>query len=67
MPADQPTVVPSTTEELLKAYAGWGSDALGLLSCIHNPDKWVINVVYPALPSYARDKVAVLGDAVSFE
>ena len=50
---------------MLKEYEGWGSDVIGMLSCIENPNKWYINVVCPPLEAYAKGKVALLGDAVS--
>ena len=65
LPPDQPLVVPVTKEEMLKEYEGWGSDVIGILSCIENPNKWYINVVCPPLEAYAKGKVALLGDAVS--
>ena len=53
-----------TTEQLLEAYEGFGDDALALLSCMENPSRWDLNVVYPGLPSYVKGRVALLGDAV---
>ena len=57
--------MPITTEQLLEAYEGFGEDALALLSCMREPSRWDINVVYPGLPSYVKGRVALLGDAVS--
>ncbi|KAI0347664.1 FAD/NAD-P-binding domain-containing protein [Trametopsis cervina] len=59
----QPTVVPVTKEELLHEYEGWGPDVINLLSCIEQPNKWYINVVYPPLETYVNDRIALLGDA----
>ncbi|KAI0697527.1 FAD/NAD-P-binding domain-containing protein [Cytidiella melzeri] len=63
LPSGQPLVVPVTKEEMLKEYEGWGSDVIGILSCVEDPNKWYINVVYPPLQSYVKGKVALLGDA----
>ncbi len=60
----QPTVIPATPQELLSEFEGWGSDVLGLLSCVQKTDKWLINVLHPELRSYTKGRVALLGDAV---
>ncbi len=66
LPEGQPAVVSVTKEELLKDYEGWGSDVVGLLSCIEHPTKWYINVIDPPLETYAKGSIALLGDAVSY-
>lgn len=55
-------------DELLKTYEGWGPDVIKLLSCTANISKWKINLVYPHLKpeQWAKDRVAILGDAVRF-
>lgn len=63
--SNEPQVVSVTTEDMLRAFEGWGSDVTGLLGCIKQPSKWNIDVVYPPLSSYVRDRVVLLGDAVS--
>ena len=57
-------MVPVTTKQLQEAYAGFGPDAMKLLGCVQKADRWAINFVYPALPSYSKGRIAVLGDAV---
>ena len=54
-------------EEVLNAYEGWGPEVTNLLGCMEKPTKWSINVVYPPIPpeKWVKDRVAVLGDAVS--
>lgn len=64
LPPDQPTVVPVSVEEVLTAYDGWGDDVVKLLSCITNPNKWFINIVYPPLETYVKGNIALTGDAV---
>ena len=64
-PLTEPQVVETTTEEVVKTYEGWGSDVTSLLSCIKQPTKWNIRVVYPSLNSYAHGRVVLIGDAVS--
>lgn len=66
LPSGQPLVVQVPKEQMLEEYAGWGSDVTGVLSCIQNPNKWFINVIHPPLDAYAKGKVALLGDAVSY-
>ena len=64
-PLTESQVTDATTEELVRAYAGWGSEVTGLLSCVKQPSKWNINVIWPPLQSYVRGRVALMGDAVS--
>ncbi|THH10192.1 hypothetical protein EW145_g1488 [Phellinidium pouzarii] len=63
IPQDKPWVTPRTTSELLAEYAGFGRDALMLLSCIAKPSVWAVHAVDPPLEAYVRGRVAVLGDA----
>ncbi|GJE88012.1 FAD-dependent oxidoreductase [Phanerochaete sordida] len=51
------------TAELLAAFADYGSNIRAVLGCIAKPNRWRINTVYPHLPTYARGRVALLGDA----
>jgi salicylate hydroxylase len=53
-------------EELLEAYPApdYSQDVRDLLRCIANPVKWYVNIVYPHLKTYAKGRVALLGDAV---
>ncbi|KAH9858349.1 FAD/NAD-P-binding domain-containing protein [Lenzites betulinus] len=54
--------VPRT--ELEKEYAGWGPDVATLLRCMpEKTSRWAIHVVHPPLASYAKGRVALLGDA----
>ncbi len=51
---------------LFKEYEGWGPDVEALLKCMPDkPGKWSIHVVHPPLESYAKGRIALLGDAVS--
>ena len=65
MSSDESFVSSATKDELLDAHKDFGPDALRLLSCIEKPDLWKVCVVYPALPTYVKGQVALLGDAVS--
>ena len=65
MSYDSQTIENVTTEEVLEDYEGWDEEVTGLLGAIKQPRKWSINIVYPSLESYARGRVALLGDAVS--
>ncbi|RDX51872.1 FAD/NAD(P)-binding domain-containing protein [Lentinus brumalis] len=49
---------------LFKEYEGWGPDVEALLKCMPDkPGKWSIHVVHPPLESYAKGRIALLGDA----
>ncbi|KIP02135.1 hypothetical protein PHLGIDRAFT_112385 [Phlebiopsis gigantea 11061_1 CR5-6] len=54
-----------TTEEVLASYEGWGPEVTNLLSCMDDPTKWSINVVYPPIQpeNWSRGPVTILGDA----
>ena len=65
LPPDQPTVVPSSTEELLATFKEFGDGVRALLSCATNINKWYINVLYPHLPTFVKGRVVLVGDAVS--
>ena len=56
-----------TTEEVMTTYENYGPEVKTLLSCMVNPTKWKINVVYPHIPpeKWTKGPVAILGDAVS--
>ncbi|RPD65123.1 FAD/NAD-P-binding domain-containing protein [Lentinus tigrinus ALCF2SS1-6] len=63
-PAGTPWVDEISREDLQKEFEGWGSDIATLLRFM--PEKtirWSVHVVYPPLESYARGRVALLGDA----
>ena len=52
---------------LFKEYEGWGPDVEALLQCMpEKPGKWSIHVVHPPVESFAKGRIALLGDAVSF-
>lgn len=65
LPPDAPTIVPVDTEELLREYKDFGTEVTALLRAAKQSNKWIINVVYPPLRTYARGRIALLGDAVS--
>ncbi|KAH9897890.1 FAD/NAD-P-binding domain-containing protein [Cubamyces lactineus] len=51
-------------DEVKKVYEGMGPDVTVLLEHMpERPSKWSIHVVHPPLESYAKGRVAVLGDA----
>ena len=60
------SVQQATKEEVLAAYDGWGPEVTNLLSCMDNPTKWNISVVYPHIKAedWTRGPVTILGDAV---
>jgi salicylate hydroxylase len=58
-------VQPTTQEELLELYSGWGSDVQTIIKCIEKPSKWYVHGIYPPLQTYVKNKIALIGDAVS--
>ena len=50
--------------EMFDAYEDWGLDAKIILSHIKEPSKWAMHVVEP-LEHYVKEKVVLIGDAVS--
>jgi salicylate hydroxylase len=56
----------STQEELLEQFSGWGSDVQAMLKCIEKPSKWYVHGIYPPMRTYVKNKIALIGDAVSF-
>ncbi|TCD68113.1 hypothetical protein EIP91_011566 [Steccherinum ochraceum] len=63
LPPGEPWVRPTSQQELLSVYDGWGPEVRALLSCVHKPSRWSICVVHPHLQSYVDGNVALLGDA----
>ena len=63
LPSGQPWVTQRSTEELLETYSDFGEDIKILLKCLPNPSVWAIHGVYPLLNSYARGRVALVGDS----
>ncbi|KAI0361038.1 FAD/NAD-P-binding domain-containing protein [Trametes cingulata] len=64
LPAGTPWVELVSRDEVKQVYEGWGPDIAALLECMpEKPSKWSINVVHPPLESYAKKRVALLGDA----
>ena len=54
-----------TREVVEKEYEGWGPDATAIVKCMpEKPNKCSIHVVYPALESFSKGRVALIGDAV---
>lgn len=66
LPKGTPWVQQVSKHAMDEEYEGWGPDVVALLKCMpEHPSKWFIHVVNPPIESYAKGKVAVLGDAVS--
>lgn len=60
--AEESWITPSTTEELLDAYAGWHDALLSMLAKSGRSFKWGIYDRDP-LPHWVRGRIALLGDA----
>jgi len=59
---DKRWVVPSTKEEMLKDFQGWGQKCIRLLQLITDPDKWAL-FDHPPAPTYAKGNFVLIGDA----
>jgi salicylate hydroxylase len=66
-PVDGPWVENVSKDELVKAYEDWGDDIKIIMKHIQNPSKWHMHVVHPPLEHYVRDRVVLVGDAVSVQ
>ncbi|KAI8981132.1 FAD/NAD-P-binding domain-containing protein [Trametes punicea] len=64
LPEGAPWVEQVSRDEVKRVYQGWGPDVAILLDNMpEKPSKWSIHVVHPPLDSYAKGRVALLGDA----
>lgn len=50
---------------MFDAYDDWGRDAKIILSHIKDPSRWMMHAVDPPLEHYVKEKVVLIGDAVS--
>ena len=65
LPEGKPWVDQVSRDEIQKEFEGWGSDVTTLMQFMpENPMRWYMHVVHPPLDSFARGRVALLGDAV---
>lgn len=60
--ADESWAVPSSTKEMVEAYAGWDDAVLEMLGAVENCYKWGIYDREPLL-SWTERRIALLGDA----
>ena len=77
-----PIAVPCSQDEVLSVFQGWEPEAVALLKvrhvvklqnqrlsftqCLKQPIKWALNAL-PPLSSFAKGRVALVGDAVCFQ
>lgn len=59
---DKNWVLPSTTDEILQDFAGWGDKVVHILSLIKTPDIWAL-FDHPPAPTYYKGRLCLLGDA----
>ena len=65
LPDGAPWVEVVSRDVLDQVYAGFGPDVASLIKCMpEQSSKWSIYVVDPPLETYAKGRVALLGDAV---
>jgi salicylate hydroxylase len=50
-------------DEVSKDFEGWGPDVQIMIKYLNFPLKWSIHAVHPPLESFAKDSVALVGDA----
>ena len=62
----QPWVEFVPPQELQDAFKDWGNDARRILTYVTTPSRYSIHTVDPPLESYVKDRVVIVGDAVSF-
>ena len=55
-------VIPSSHEDLLSDFKGWGEKATKILELIDKPEKWALFDHLPA-PTYAKGNFCLVGDA----
>ena len=55
----------ATQDELLEQFSGWGPDVQAMMKCLEKPSKWYIHGIYPPMQTYVKNKIALIGDAVS--
>ena len=55
-------VIPSSREDLLSDFKGWGENANKILELIDKPEKWALFDHLPA-PTYAKGNFCLVGDA----
>lgn len=55
-------VVPSTREDMLSEFSGWGPHVLKILSAIPKPDIWAL-FNHPPARTYHNGRICLLGDA----
>ena len=61
----QPWVEFVPAQELQDAFKDWGNDPRKILSYVTNPSRYSIHTVDPPLESYVKNRVVIVGDAVS--
>ena len=52
-------------QEMLDAFEGSGDDLIAILKHITKPSRWALHTVYPPLETYVKDRIVLVGDAVS--
>ncbi|KAM3086849.1 hypothetical protein ACMFMG_000973 [Clarireedia jacksonii] len=59
---DRRWVIPSSRDEVMQDFKGWGKKVLKILELIENPEKWALFDHLPA-STYAKGNFCLLGDA----
>lgn len=52
-------------QEMLDAFEGSGDDLMTILKHITKPSRWALHTLYPPLETYVKDRIVLVGDAVS--
>jgi len=59
---DNNWIIPSTKEDMLKDFEGWGSNIIDLISRFENKDKWAFHDI-PHEQNYCRGNICLMGDS----
>jgi salicylate hydroxylase len=62
---DENWIIPSTTEDMVKDFEGWGSNIIELISRFETKDKWGFFDI-PHQQKYYRGNICLLGDSAQF-
>lgn len=59
----EPWTQPSTQEEMISHFSGWGKDIIAMFKCMEKPSKWALHQIMPTLETYVNGTVCIAGDA----
>lgn len=51
-------------QSMLDDFSGWGDDVVLMINSLDSASKWSIHAVNPPLPTFSKDGIVLIGDAV---